>query len=191
MQFAVLFSVCILILAATTALDAACARLGVAPLGAAFTALSVLALVRFTLSPCPEFSINAAAGFLPVFFLLCAIFRRERVPEKSSVLLLIASTAYAAALIFLQDADPAFLLCALAALTAAFLRQTPLFAMFTASLVPLIGPVFYACYELYAFGYAACDLSAAYVLDAQTAGMAAAALAAYFLGIKRTQPENG
>ncbi|HWS29835.1 MAG TPA: hypothetical protein VN512_06910 [Clostridia bacterium] len=162
----------------------------IVPAKAAFTALCVIALSRFTFTPCPEIAVNAAAGFLPVYLLLGGILKRERVVERSSLLLLLAGIAYSVALALLTDADKALLLCAGAALVAAFLRESPLFAMFTASLVPLIGPIFYACYELYVSGYANCDLSAAYVLDAQMAGLISTALACYFFGVRRTQPEN-
>jgi hypothetical protein len=191
MQFAILCCICILILFFTGALDAACERMHVAPIGAAFTALSVIALSRFLFKPCPEIIINAATGFLPAYLLLGGILRHERVVEKSSLLLLLTSIAYSVALIFLADADKALLLCLGAALVAAFLRESPLLAMFTASLVPLIGPVFYACYELYATGYASCDLNAAYVLDAQMVGLISTTLACYFFGARSPQPENG
>ncbi len=191
MQFTILCSICILILFFTSALDAACERMRIEPIGAAFTALSVIALSRFQFVPCPEITINAAAVFLPAYLLLGGILRRERVVEKSSLLLLLSGITYSVALILLADADKAFLLYISAALIAVFLRESPLFAMFTASLVPLIGPIFYACYELYTLGYASCDLNAPYVLDAQMIGLIATALASYFLGVRSPQPENG
>ena len=190
MQFAVLMSICILILAVTTALDAPCARVNVTPFGATFMALCVIALSRFVLEPCPEFRINGAAGFLPVFFLFGTIFKRGRALEKSSILLLFTSVAYSASLAIVKDANPALLLCIGSALVAAFLHESPLFSMFVASLVPLIGPVFYACYELYAFGYASCNLGAAYVLDAQLVGVISTTVAAYLFGVRSAQPEN-
>lgn len=190
MQFSVLLCVCILILAATSALDAACARMRVSPWGAAFTALCVVTLSRFTVSPCPEFILDAAAGFLPVYLLLGAILRHEKILEQSPVLLLAASVAYAACAALIPQADRTLLLCAGAALVAAFLRESPLFAMFAASLVPLVGSILFACYELYAFGYASCDLNAPYVLDAQMAGLISTALACYFFGAHKAQPEN-
>ncbi len=190
MQFAVLMCICILILVVTTALDAPCARANVTPFGAAFMALCVITLSRFTFEPCPEFRINAAAGFLPVFFLLCTIFKRGRVLEKSSILLLFTSVAYSASMALVKEADPAILLCIGSVLVAAFLRESPIFSMFVAALVPLVGPVFYACYELYVFGYASCDLNATYVLDAQLAGVISTTVAAYLFGVRDTQPEN-
>lgn len=190
MQFAVLICVCILVLAVTTALDAPCARVNVTPFGASFAALYVIALRRFDFVPCPEFGLNAAAAFLPVLLLAAAIFKREKLLEQSSLLLLIASVAYCAAMETLKGADPALFLCIGSVLVAVFLRESPLFSMFVASLVPLVGPIFCACYELLAFGYACCDLTAAYVLDAQMAAIISTALAVYLFGARRTQPEN-
>ena len=191
MQFTILCSVCILILFITGALDAACERMHITPIGAAFTALSIIALSRFRFLPCPEITVNAAAGLMPAYLLLGGILRRERVVEKSSLLLLLAGIAYSVASALLEDVDKTFLLFISTALIAVFLRESPLFAMFTASLVPLISPIFFACYELYTLGYASCDLNAPYVLDAQMIGLIATALACYFFGVRSPQPENG
>ncbi len=190
MQFAILICVCILILAATTALDAPCERMNVTPFGAAFLALFLIALSRFTFAPCPEFRINAAAALLPAFLLTGTIFKRERILERSSVLLLLSSALYCAAAELFSSSNTEFLLFALVALVAAFLRESPLFSMFVASLVPLVGLLFCACYELILHGYASCDLAAAYVLDAQTAGLLSTSLALYLFGAQRTRIER-
>ncbi|MDR0840960.1 MAG: hypothetical protein LBN26_06220 [Christensenellaceae bacterium] len=176
MQLYTLLLLCIVLLSVTGASAPACDALGMRRWHAAFFAVSILALSRFTVLLKPECSINFGALLLPLFPARRALKEGARFGAWAVLLLFAALGVALSRLGGLYGAENGLLSGLAAGCGALLLCDTPCLALGVAAAAPLLQAAITMCVDMLAKGYGALDISGSAVLNAQVVAVCFGAL---------------